>query len=99
MLEEVLYCAADYRICICKSESEMGSGRDIRKQREDVGISQRELALQMGIASSTLCEWELGRKRMPEERIHDARAAMTRLIKRRARAGRRVRAEALAGPE
>lgn len=53
----------------------MGEAQDIglvlKKLREDAGLSQRELAEQLGVQQPAVARWEAGRVRMPVNRIDE----------------------------
>jgi transcriptional regulator with XRE-family HTH domain len=36
------------------------TGRELRKQRLLLGLTQNELAMKLGVARNTVCRWELG---------------------------------------
>jgi transcriptional regulator with XRE-family HTH domain len=46
-------------------------GRVLRKLREDAGLSQRELAEQLGVQQPAVARWEAGGVRMPINRIEE----------------------------
>ena len=46
-------------------------GRVLRKLREDAGLSQRELAAQLGVQQPAVARWEAGGVRMPINRIEE----------------------------
>jgi len=46
-------------------------GRVLKKLREDAGLSQRELAEQLGVQQPAVARWEAGGVRMPINRIEE----------------------------
>lgn len=68
----------------------------IRTRRQGEGIQQGELAKEMGIAQSTLCQYETGRRSTSDARLHEAFAAIERIIANRQRSTRKLRQDALA---
>src|ERR1035441_843791 len=46
-------------------------GRVLKKLREDAGLSQRDLAEQLGLQQPAVARWEAGGVRMPINRIEE----------------------------
>lgn len=56
-----------------------GRGIELKLLRVRAGVRQYQVARELGIPSSTLCDWENGRKPIPPRRAEEITAAIERL--------------------
>ncbi len=56
-----------------------GIGIELKLRRVRAGVRQYQVARELGIPASMLCEWENGRKPVPPRRVAEITAAIDRL--------------------
>jgi DNA-binding transcriptional regulator YiaG len=56
-------------------------GMELKLRRVRAGLRQYQLAQELGIPPSTLCEWENGRKLVPPQQAERIIAAINRLAR------------------
>jgi len=56
-----------YKINLERGEEKMSFAQAVKKYREDHGLNQTEFAERVGVARSSVSEWETGRK-IPQHR-------------------------------
>lgn len=65
------------------------TGEDIRREREDLGLTQGELAELLGVALNTVSRWEIG-QRNPHPLVQKAiQTVLAEVRSKRAKAGQR----------